>query len=185
MASRIQFKHFGTIRQEIVKPNSTGNLQFRSYPTGTATGGYDFYVSNGSTELLAVTIGTDKSLSLTGTLSVTGATTLSTTSATPTTLLGKDGSNVVGTVTSVNQTGIIGRGSTTNQVTNSSGEITIAHGLGWTPIMAFANLPASTTNIVNVKSVDATNIVFIIRDAATGNPLNGGSVSKVEWLAIK
>lgn len=124
-------------------------------------------------------------LDINGSLGVTGATTLSTTSATPTSLLGKDGSNVVGTVTSVNQTGIIGRGSTTNQTTNSSGEITIAHGLGWTPIMAFANLPASTTNIVNVKSVDATNIVFIIRDAATGNPLNSGSVSKVEWLAIK
>jgi hypothetical protein len=51
--------------------------------------------------------------------------------------------------------------------------------------MAFANLPASTINIVNVKSVDATNIIFIIRDAATGNPLNVGLVSKVEWLAIK
>jgi hypothetical protein len=128
LSSRIQFKHFGTIRQEIVKPNSTGNLQFRSYPTGTATGGYDFYVSNGTTELLATTIGTDRSLAVTGSITeagnnvltnldtaslsnridskynssggtISGAVTLSTTSATPSSLLGKDGSNVVGTVT--------------------------------------------------------------------------------------
>ncbi len=72
LASRIQFKHFGIIRQEIIKPNSTANLQFRSYPTGTATGGYEFYVSNGSVESLAATIGTDKSLSVTGNITEAG-----------------------------------------------------------------------------------------------------------------
>lgn len=72
LASRIQFKHFGTIRQEIIKPNSTANLQFRSYPTGTATGGYEFYVSNGSLESLAATIGTDKSLAVTGNITEAG-----------------------------------------------------------------------------------------------------------------
>jgi hypothetical protein len=76
-ASVIQFRTGGTIRQEIRKPSSSANLQFRSYPTGTGTGGYEFYVSNGSSETLAATIGTDKSLSLTGTFGVTGATTLS------------------------------------------------------------------------------------------------------------
>jgi hypothetical protein len=77
--TRIQFKTGDIVRQEIVKPIHKSNLQFRSYPTGTAFGGYEFYVSNGSTESLAATIGTDKSLSLTGTLGVTGATTLSST----------------------------------------------------------------------------------------------------------
>ena len=72
LASKIQFKHFGTIRQEIIKPNSTANLQFRSYPTGTATGGYEFYVSNGSLESLAATIGTDKSLAVTGNITEAG-----------------------------------------------------------------------------------------------------------------
>jgi len=75
--TRIQFKTDNIVRQEIIKPTSASNLQFRSYPTGTASGGYEFYVSNGSAESLAATIGTDKSLSLTGTLGVTGATTLS------------------------------------------------------------------------------------------------------------
>jgi|GEM_PF-6838854 len=80
-ANKIQFGDGSEIRREIIYPNSSSNMQFRSYTVGTSSGGYDFYVSNGSTESLAVTIGTDKSLSLTGTLGVTGATTLSSTLA--------------------------------------------------------------------------------------------------------
>jgi len=76
-ANKIQFGDGSVIRREIIYPNSSSNMQFRSYPVGTSSGGYDFYVSNGSTESLAATIGTDKSLSLTGTLGVTGAATFS------------------------------------------------------------------------------------------------------------
>jgi hypothetical protein len=116
---------------------------------------------------------------------ISGAVTLSTTSATPSSLLGKDGSNVVGAVTTVAQTGLFGRGSVTNAVTDANGIITVAHGFSFTPIMAFANLPASTTNIVNVKEVDGTNIVFVVRDGATNNVLNTQSVTKIEFFAIK
>jgi hypothetical protein len=116
---------------------------------------------------------------------ISGAVTLSTTSATPTSLLGKDGSNVVGSVTTVAQTGLFGRGSVTNAITDANGNITVAHGFNFTPIMAFANLPASTTNIVNVKEVDGTNITFIVRDGATNNVLNAQTVTKIEFFAIK
>jgi hypothetical protein len=116
---------------------------------------------------------------------ISGAVTLSTTSATPSSLLGKDGSNVVGAVTTVAQTGLFGRGSVTNAVTDANGIITVAHGFSFTPIMAFANLPGSTTNIVNVKEVDGTNIVFVVRDGATNNVLNAQSVTKIEFFAIK
>jgi len=116
---------------------------------------------------------------------ISGAVTLSTTTATPTSLLGKDGSNVVGAVTTVAQTGLFGRGSVTNAVTDANGIITVAHGFSFTPIMAFANLPGSTTNIVNVKEVDGTNIVFVVRDGATNNVLNAQSVTKIEFFAIK
>ena len=116
---------------------------------------------------------------------ISGAVTLSTTTATPSTLLGKDGSNVVGTVTTVAQTGLFGRGSVTNAPTDANGIITVAHGFSFTPIMAFANLPASTTNIVNVKEVDGTNIVFVVRDGATNNVLNTQTVTKIEFFAIK
>jgi hypothetical protein len=70
-ANRIQFGDGAVIRREIIYPNSSSNMQFRSYTVGGSSGGYDFYVSNGSTESLAATIGTDKSLSLTGTLTGT------------------------------------------------------------------------------------------------------------------
>jgi hypothetical protein len=116
---------------------------------------------------------------------ISGAVTLSTTTATPSTLLGKDGSNVVGTVTTVEQTGLFGRGSITNAVTDSNGNITVAHGFNFTPIMAFANLPGQTINIVNVKSVDNNNIVFVVRDGPTNDVLNTISVAKIEFFAIK
>jgi hypothetical protein len=80
-ANKIQFGDGSVIRREIIYPNSSSNMQFRSYTVGGSSGGYDFYVSNGSIESVAATIGTDKSLSLTGTLGVTGAATLSSTLA--------------------------------------------------------------------------------------------------------
>ena len=123
--------------------------------------------------------------SIGSTLAVTGATTLSTTTATPTSLLGKDGSNVVGTVTTVAQTGLFGRGSVANVVTNANGEVTITHGLGFTPIMAFANIPGSTVNIVNVKSVNSTDIVVVIRDSDGGGVQNTVTISTIQWFAIK
>jgi CRISPR-associated DxTHG motif protein len=92
---------------------------------------------------------------------------------------------VVGTVTTVAQTGLFGRGSVTNAITDANGNITVAHGFNFTPIMAFANLPASTTNIVNVKEVDGTNITFVVRDGATNNVLNTQTVTKIEFFAIK
>jgi CRISPR-associated DxTHG motif protein len=116
---------------------------------------------------------------------ISGAVTLSTTSATPTSLLGKDGSNVVGMVTTVAQTGLFGRGSVSNEETDANGNITVAHGFNFTPIMAFANLPGQTTNIINVKEVDATNITFVVRDGATNNVLNTQTVTKIEFFAIK
>jgi hypothetical protein len=116
---------------------------------------------------------------------ISGAVTLSTTTATPTSLLGKDGSNVVGSVTTVAQTGLFGRGSVSNEETDANGNITVAHGFNFTPIMAFANLPGQTTNIINVKEVNGTNITFVVRDGATNNVLNTQTVTKIEFFAIK
>ena len=150
--------------------------------TGNITEGGNNVLTNLDTASLSSRIDS-KYNSSGGTIS--GAVTLSTTSATPTALLGKDGSNVVGAVTTVAQTGLFGRGSVTNAPTDANGIITVAHGFSFTPIMAFANLPASTTNIVNVKEVDGTNIVFVVRDGATNNVLNTQTVTKIEFFAIK
>ena len=119
------------------------------------------------------------------TLHVNGEVKIATVTATPSSLLGKDGNNVVGTVTTVAQTGLFGRGSVTNAVTDANGNITVAHGFGFTPIMAFANLPGQTANTVNVKSIDDTNIVFVVRDGATFSPLDTQAVSNIQFFAIK
>jgi hypothetical protein len=119
------------------------------------------------------------------TLDVNGEVKIATVTATPTSLLGKDASNVVGEVTTVAQTGLFGRGSAITQITDSNGNISVAHGFGFTPTMAFANLPGQTTNIVNVKSVDGTNIVFVVRDGATNDVLDTVIVAKIEFFAIK
>lgn len=130
-ATRIQFKTGNIVRQEIIKPTSASNLQFRSYPTGTALGGYEFYVSNGSTESLAATIGTDKSLSLTGILGVTGATTLSNLAGTGSRMVVAGSGGLLstqaiptGTVTSVGGTGSV-NGITLSGTVTSSGNLTL------------------------------------------------------------
>ena len=150
--------------------------------TGNITEGGNNVLTNLDTVSLSNRIDT-KYNSSGGTIS--GAVTLSTTTATPTSLLGKDGSNVVGTVTTVAQTGLFGRGSVTNVVTNANGEVTITHGLGFTPIMAFANIPGSTVNIVNVKSVNSTDIVVVVRDSDGGGVQNTVTISTIQWFAIK
>jgi hypothetical protein len=241
--TRIQFKTGNIVRQEIVKPIHKSNLQFRSYPTGTAFGGYEFYVSNGSDESLAATIGTDKSLSLTGTLGVTGATTLSgaltvnnatvfnegsgdfdtriesdgnanmvfvdagqnrvgigtgspsktldvngevkiaTVSTPPTALLGKDGSNVVGEVTDINQSGVMKVGSTT-QNTSSVGIINVAHGLSYTPTKVIATIAQQSSYVIVCHGITSTNLNFTIYDSTDGTALNNVSVGFF-WIAFK
>jgi hypothetical protein len=129
------------------------------------------------------TISGNKTLS--GNTIMNGTVTMSSTSATPTGLIGINASNLIGDITTVAQTGIFARGLVTNQTTSTGGVITIEHGLNFTPSMAFANLPDSTTKIVNVAVVDATYILFVVRDGATNNVLNTQNVPAIQWFAVK
>jgi hypothetical protein len=88
------------------------------------------------------------------TLAVTGAVTLSTTTATPTSLLGKDDSNVVGTVTTVAQTGLMKAGSVT-QNTSSVGIISVAHGLSYEPTQVIVTLAQQNSYIVVCHDMEA------------------------------
>jgi hypothetical protein len=117
------------------------------------------------------------------TLAVTGAVTLSTTTATPTSLLGKDDSNVVGTVTTVAQTGLMKAGSVT-QNTSSVGIISVAHGLSYEPTQVIVTLAQQNSYIVVCHDITATTLFFTVYDSVTGNPLNNISVG-IFWLAIK
>jgi hypothetical protein len=114
-----------------------------------------------------------------------GTVTMSSTSATPTGLIGINASNAIGDVTTVAQTGLFARGVVTNQTTSTGGVITIEHGLNFTPSMVFANLPLSTTNIVNVAVVDEVYILFVVRDGATNNVINTQNIPAIQWFAVK
>jgi hypothetical protein len=114
---------------------------------------------------------------------ISGAVTLSTTSATPSSLLGKDGSNVVGTVTTVAQTGLMKAGSVT-QNTSSVGIISVAHGLSYEPTQVIVTLAQQNSYIVVCHDITATTLFFTVYDSVTGNPLNNISVG-IFWLAIK
>ena len=114
---------------------------------------------------------------------ISGAVTLSTTTATPTALLGKDGSNVVGTVTTLAQTGLIKAGGTTTN-TSSVGIITVAHGLSYTPSQVFVTLAQQSNYIAVCHAITSTNLSFTFYDSTTGIALNNISVGFF-WLAIK
>jgi hypothetical protein len=117
------------------------------------------------------------------TLHVNGEVKIATVTATPTSLIGKDGSNVLGEVTTVAQTGLMKAGGTTTN-TSSVGIITVAHGLSYTPSQVFVTLVQQSSYIAVCHDISSTNISFTFYDSTTGIALNNVSVGFF-WLAIK
>ena len=118
------------------------------------------------------------------TLHVNGEVKIATVTATPTSLLGKDGSNVVGEVTSVNQSGFMYAAKRLNNNTDAAGELIFAHGLSWTPSFVFAQVLYGTNLYINPKSVDGTNITLRVYDN-DGNAVANTSINAFQWMAIK
>ena len=118
------------------------------------------------------------------TLHVNGEVKIATVTATPTSLLGKDGSNVVGEVTSVNQSGFIYVAKRLNNTTDAAGELIFAHGLSWTPTVVFSQVLYGTNLYINPKSVDGTNITLRVYDN-DGNAVANTSINAFQWMAIK
>lgn len=114
---------------------------------------------------------------------ISGAVTLSTTTATPTSLLGKDGSNVVGEVTDINQSGVMKVGSTT-QNTSSVGIINVAHGLSYTPTKVIATIAQQSSYVIVCHGITSTNLNFTIYDSTDGTALDNVSVGFF-WIAFK
>ena len=143
--------------------------------------------SDGNANMVFVDASTDRvgigTSSPSKTLDVNGELKISTTTATPTSLLGKDGSNVVGEVTTVTQTGLMKAGGTTAN-TSSVGIITVAHGLSYTPSQVIATVAQQNSYVIVCHAKDATNMSFTVYDSVTGNALNNISVGFF-WLAIK
>jgi hypothetical protein len=117
---------------------------------------------------------------------ISGAVTLSTTSATPSTLLGKDGSNVVGTVTTLAQTGLMTRGETTATTGSPSAVFTVTHGLGSNPsavIVTSAGIGGGDKIIFEVYTKSSTTFSVQAWNL-DGTEASSKSV-KIYWLAIK
>ena len=117
------------------------------------------------------------------TLDVNGEVKIATVTATPTALLGKDASNVVGEVTDINQSGVMKVGSTT-QNTSSVGIINVAHGLSYTPTKVIATIAQQSSYVIVCHGITSTNLNFTIYDSTDGTALNNVSVGFF-WIAFK
>jgi hypothetical protein len=117
------------------------------------------------------------------TLDVNGEVKIATVTATPTSLLGKDASNVVGEVTDINQSGVMKVGSTT-QNTSSVGIINVAHGLSYTPTKVIATIAQQSSYVIVCHGITSTNLNFTIYDSTDGTALDNVSVGFF-WIAFK
>jgi hypothetical protein len=122
----------------------------------------------------------------TKTLDVNGEVRINTVTAPPTSLLGKDGSNVVGEVTTVAQTGLMTRGETTATTGTPSATFTVTHGLGVTPtsvLVTSAGLAGAEKIIFEVYAKNSTTFSLQAWNY-DGTEASSKSV-KIFWLAIK
>jgi hypothetical protein len=117
------------------------------------------------------------------TLDVNGEVKIATVTATPTALLGKDGSNVVGEVTDINQSGVMKVGSITEN-TSSVGIINVPHGLSYTPTKVIATIAQQSSYVIVCHGITSTNLNFTIYDSTDGTALNNVSVGFF-WIAFK
>jgi hypothetical protein len=143
--------------------------------------------SDGNANMIFVDASTDRVGIGTGTpsktLDVNGEVKIATVTATPTSLLGKDGSNVVGEVTDINQSGVMKVGGIT-QNTSSVGIINVAHGLSYTPTKVIATIAQQNSYVIVCHGITSTNLNFTIYDSTDGTALNNVSVGFF-WIAFK
>jgi hypothetical protein len=148
----------------------------------------DFRVeSDGNANMVFVDASTDRvgigTASPTKTLDVNGDVRINTVTAPPSSLLGKDGSNVVGEVTDINQSGVMKVEGTT-ATTNSVGGINVAHGLSYTPSKVIATIAQLNSYVIVIRGITSTNLEFTVYDSTTGVGLDTVSVG-FYWIAFK
>ncbi len=122
----------------------------------------------------------------TKTLDVNGEVRINTVTATPTSLLGKNGSNVVGEVTTVAQTGLMTRGETTATTGSPSATFTVTHGLGFNPssvIVTSAGIGGGNKILFEVYTKNSTT--FSVQAWNLDGTEAASKEVKIYWLAIK
>jgi hypothetical protein len=151
----------------------------------------DFRVeSDGNANMVFVDASTDRvgigTASPTKTLDVNGEVRINTVTATPLSLLGKDGSNVVGEVTTVAQTGLMTRGETTATTGSPSAIFTVTHGLGFNPssvIVTSAGIGGGNKILFEVYTKNSTT--FSVQAWNLDGTEAASKEVKIYWLAIK
>ena len=135
-------------------------------------------------ELGNVGIGTSptNTLDINGTLRVRITNTVS-----PTTILGRDNTGIVGTVTTVAQTGLMTRGVTTATTGSSIATFDVTHNLGIEPVSIIVTPNAIDGNTkIFYEIIAKTPTLFRVQafNVADGSPATSKTVS-VYWMAIK
>jgi hypothetical protein len=146
--------------------------------------------SDGNANMVFVDASTDRVGIGTGspskTLDVNGEVKIATVTATPTALLGKDASNVVGEVTTVAQTGLMTRGSTTATTGTPSAVFNVTHGLGSNPtavIVTSAGIAGAEKIIFEVYAKNSTT--FSVQAWNYDGTEAASTSVTIYWLAIK
>jgi len=168
---------------------SLGNMTIFNKSTSPNFGSIIFSTGNSSSvpiERMRVTH--EGNVNITNNLDVGGPITLTNTLATPSSLLGKNGSsNIVGTVTSIAQTGLMTRGVTTFTTGSSVATFDVIHNLGIEPvsIIVTPNAIDGSTKIF-YEIIAKTSNLFRVQafNVADGSPATNKTVS-VYWMAIK
>ena len=162
------------VRGSVIINEDSGDFDTRIESVGNA----NMVFVDASTDRVGIATNTPSK-----TLEVNGEVKIATVTATPTSLLGKDGSNVVGEVTDINQSGVMKVGGTI-QNTSSLGIINVAHGLSYTPTKVIATIAQQSSYVIVCHGITSTNLNFTIYDSTNGTALDNVSVGFF-WIAFK
>jgi hypothetical protein len=165
------------VRGSVIINEDSGDFDTRIESDGNA----NMFFVDASTDRVGIGTGSPSK-----TLDVNGEVKIATVTATPTALLGKDGSNVVGEVTTVAQTGLMTRGSTTATTGTPSAVFSVTHGLGSNPtsvIVTGAGASGAQKLIFEVYAKNSTTFSVQVWNY-DGTEAASTSVT-IYWLAIK
>jgi hypothetical protein len=188
--TRMIIKGNGNIGINNTSPNAKLDVR-GSVIINEDSGDFDTRIeSDGNANMVFVDASTDRvgigTASPSKTLDINGEVKIATVTATPTSLLGKDASNVVGEVTTVAQTGLMTRGSTTATTGTPSAVFTVTHGLGSNPtsvIVTGAGAVGAQKLIIEVYAKNSTTFSVQVWNY-DGTEAASTSVT-IYWLAIK
>jgi hypothetical protein len=166
---------------------------FNATVLNEGSGDFDTRIeSDGNANMVFVDASTDRVGIGTGTpsktLDVNGEVKIATVTATPTSLLGKDGSNVVGEVTTVAQTGLMTRGAWEASTSSVEGTFSVTHGLGATPvsiIITSAGLESSFERKLLFEVYARNSTTFSVQAWNLDGTAATSKTVKIYWLAIK